>query len=388
MVESEAKELARRRHARRRHVRPPALPAGDRGDHPACREGRQGAARSSAAPINSALEKEMLGLVEGRSCAPPMRSPTRRQRHAAVDAAKAKVMAHSCRKAPRARALDPAGSRRGVQGPRSQDRALEHPRHRHPHRRPRRRRPSARSSSKSAFCRAPIARRCSPVARRRRWSSPRSAPARTSSSSTRSPAPTRRRFLLHYNFPPFSVGETGRMGSPGRREIGHGKLAWRAIRPVLPAAAGVPLHHPRRLRDHRVERLVVDGDRLRLLAGADGCRRAAEARRPPASRMGLILEGERFAVLSDILGDEDHLGDMDFKVAGTEQGVTSLQMDIKIAGITEEIMRVALGAGEGRPPAHPRRNGRRRSTSAARRARRSMRRASRCSPSRPTRSAK
>ena len=138
------------------------------------------------------------------------------------------------------------------------------------------------------------------------------------------------------------------MGSPGRREIGHGKLAWRAIRPMLPPAHEFPYTHPRRLRDHRVERLVLDGDGVRLLAGADGRRRAA-ARPVAGIAMGLILEGERFAVLSDILGDEDHLGDMDFKVAGTEHGITSLQMDIKIAGITEEIMRVALAqAKEGR----------------------------------------
>jgi polyribonucleotide nucleotidyltransferase len=122
--------------------------------------------------------------------------------------------------------------------------------------------------------------------------------------------------MLHYNFPPYSVGETGRMGAPGRREIGHGKLAWRAMHPVLPQQGRVPLHDPRGLRDHRVQRLVLDGDGLRWLAGDDGCGRAAEA--PVAGiAMGLIKEGDGFAVLSDILGDEDHLGDMDFKVAGT-----------------------------------------------------------------------
>ena len=158
----------------------------------------------------------------------------------------------------------------------------------------------------------------------------------------------REHYMLHYNFPPYSVGETGRMGSPGRREVGHGKLAWRATRPLLPAKESVPLHHPGRLRDHREQRLLLDGDRLRHLAGADGRRRAAAA--PVAGiAMGLIKEGDRFAVLSDILGDEDHLGDMDFKVAGTENGVTSLQMDIKIAGITAEIMEIALKqAREGR----------------------------------------
>ncbi len=156
------------------------------------------------------------------------------------------------------------------------------------------------------------------------------------------------RFLLHYNFPPYSVGETGRMGSPGRREIGHGKLAWRAIRPVLPAPAEFP--YTIRLVSEITESngsssmATVCGSSLALMDAG------VPIKRPTAGiAMGLILEGERFAVLSDILGDEDHLGDMDFKVAGTSEGVTSLQMDIKIAGITEEIMRVALGqARDGR----------------------------------------
>jgi len=148
-------------------------------------------------------------------------------------------------------------------------------------------------------------------------------------------------FLLHYNFPPFSVGETGRIGSPGRREIGHGKLAWRAIHPVLPA------HHefPYTLR---VVSEITESNGSSSMATVCGSSLAlmdagVPLKRPTAGiAMGLILEGDRFAVLSDILGDEDHLGDMDFKVAGTEKGVTSLQMDIKIAGITEEIMKVAL----------------------------------------------
>jgi polyribonucleotide nucleotidyltransferase len=148
-------------------------------------------------------------------------------------------------------------------------------------------------------------------------------------------------FLLHYNFPPYSVGETGRMGSPGRREIGHGKLAWRAIHPMLPAAHDFPY-------TIRVVSEITESNGSSSMASVCGASLAlmdagVPLRRPVAGiAMGLILEGERFAVLSDILGDEDHLGDMDFKVAGTEQGITSLQMDIKIAGITEEIMRVAL----------------------------------------------
>lgn len=148
-------------------------------------------------------------------------------------------------------------------------------------------------------------------------------------------------FLLHYNFPPYSVGETGRMGSPGRREIGHGKLAWRAIRPMLPPAHEFPY-------TLRVVSEITESNGSSSMATVCGASLAlmdagVPLRRPVAGiAMGLILEGERFAVLSDILGDEDHLGDMDFKVAGTEGGITSLQMDIKIAGITEEIMRVAL----------------------------------------------
>ena len=149
------------------------------------------------------------------------------------------------------------------------------------------------------------------------------------------------RFLLHYNFPPYSVGETGRMGSPGRREIGHGKLAWRAIRPMLPTAAEFPY-------TLRVVSEITESNGSSSMATVCGSSLAlmdagVPMRRPTAGiAMGLILEGERYAVLSDILGDEDHLGDMDFKVAGTEEGVTSLQMDIKITGINEEIMRVAL----------------------------------------------
>jgi polyribonucleotide nucleotidyltransferase len=155
-------------------------------------------------------------------------------------------------------------------------------------------------------------------------------------------------FLLHYNFPPFSVGETGRMAGPRRREIGHGKLAWRAIHPILPA------HHefPYTLR---VVSEITESNGSSSMATVCGTSLAlmdagVPLKRPTAGiAMGLILEDKRYAVLSDILGDEDHLGDMDFKVAGTERGVTSLQMDIKIAGITEEIMRVALGqAKEGR----------------------------------------
>jgi polyribonucleotide nucleotidyltransferase len=155
-------------------------------------------------------------------------------------------------------------------------------------------------------------------------------------------------FLLHYNFPPYSVGETGRLGGPRRRDIGHGKLAWRAIRPVLPPHHDFPY-------TIRVVSEITESNGSSSMATVCGSSLAlmdagVPLKRPTAGiAMGLILEGSRYAVLSDILGDEDHLGDMDFKVAGTDQGITSLQMDIKIAGITEEIMRVALGqAKEGR----------------------------------------
>ncbi len=155
-------------------------------------------------------------------------------------------------------------------------------------------------------------------------------------------------FLLHYNFPPFSVGETGRMGGPRRREIGHGKLAWRAIHPILPLSHEFPY-------TIRVVSEITESNGSSSMATVCGTSLAlmdagVPLKRPTAGiAMGLILEDQRYAVLSDILGDEDHLGDMDFKVAGTERGVTSLQMDIKIAGITEEIMRVALAqAKDGR----------------------------------------
>jgi polyribonucleotide nucleotidyltransferase len=158
----------------------------------------------------------------------------------------------------------------------------------------------------------------------------------------------REHYMLHYNFPPYSVGEVGRMGSPGRREVGHGKLAWRATRPLLPAKEAFPY-------TIRVVSEITESNGSSSMATVCGTSLALMDAGVPLPRsvagiaMGLIKEGERFAVLSDILGDEDHLGDMDFKVAGTEDGVTSLQMDIKIAGITPEIMEIALNqAREGR----------------------------------------
>jgi len=155
-------------------------------------------------------------------------------------------------------------------------------------------------------------------------------------------------FILHYNFPPFSVGEIGRLGSPGRREIGHGKLAWRAIHPMLPSKETFP--YTIRVVSDIMESngsssmATVCGSTLSLMDAG------VPMKKPVAGiAMGLIKEGDKFAVLTDILGDEDHLGDMDFKVAGTKDGVTALQMDIKITSITKEIMEIALKqAHEGR----------------------------------------
>jgi polyribonucleotide nucleotidyltransferase len=158
----------------------------------------------------------------------------------------------------------------------------------------------------------------------------------------------RENFMLHYNFPPYSTGEAGRMGSPGRREIGHGKLAWRAVRPLLPAKDNFPY-------TIRVVSEITESNGSSSMASVCGASLALMDAGVPLPRsvagiaMGLIKEPDGFVVLSDILGDEDHLGDMDFKVAGTEKGITALQMDIKITSITEEIMRIALNqARDGR----------------------------------------
>ncbi|MBF0094629.1 MAG: polyribonucleotide nucleotidyltransferase [Alphaproteobacteria bacterium] len=148
-------------------------------------------------------------------------------------------------------------------------------------------------------------------------------------------------FLLHYNFPPFSVGETGRTGSPGRREVGHGKLAWRALKPMMPSKQDFPY-------TIRVVSEITESNGSSSMASVCGGSLALMDAGVPMARpvagvaMGLIKEGGEYAVLTDILGDEDHLGDMDFKVAGTTKGITSLQMDIKITSITKEIMDVAL----------------------------------------------
>ncbi len=156
----------------------------------------------------------------------------------------------------------------------------------------------------------------------------------------------RESFMLHYNFPPYSVGETGRMGGAGRREVGHGKLAWRAVHPLLPSKEDFPY-------TLRVVSEITESNGSSSMATVCGTSLALMDAGVPLSRpvagiaMGLIKEGDDFAVLSDILGDEDHLGDMDFKVAGTEEGVTSLQMDIKITSITKDIMEIALNQAKG-----------------------------------------
>jgi len=151
----------------------------------------------------------------------------------------------------------------------------------------------------------------------------------------------RESFMLHYNFPPYSVGEAGRMGSPGRREIGHGKLAWRALHPLMPTKDAFPY-------TTRIVSEVTESNGSSSMATVCASSLAMMDAGVPLVRpvagiaMGLIKEADDFAVLSDIMGDEDHLGDMDFKVAGTENGITSLQMDIKITSVTAEIMQIAL----------------------------------------------
>ncbi|PZP40481.1 MAG: polyribonucleotide nucleotidyltransferase [Pseudomonas fluorescens] len=157
---------------------------------------------------------------------------------------------------------------------------------------------------------------------------------------------SKERFLLHYNFPPFSVGETGRMGAPGRREIGHGKLGWRSLNPLLPTAEQFPY-------TIRIVSEILESNGSSSMATVCGASMALMAAGCPLPRpiagiaMGLVKEGKDYVVLSDIMGDEDHLGDMDFKVAGSEDGITALQMDIKITSITREIMEQALEQARG-----------------------------------------
>ena len=344
MVESEAKELSE-------EVMLEAVMVGHRGFQPVIEAIIRLAEKAAKEPRDfapadkSAVEKAVADLVSGRSA---RRLPAHRQA-GALRRARRRQGQDERRFVPGRRDAEirQAACRRGLPRPAGQGRARRHPRHRPPHRRPRRE------------DRAP-----DPGAGRRAAAHPRLALFTRGETQALVVATLgtgedeqfidslegtyKERFLLHYNFPPYSVGETGRMGSPGRREIGHGKLAWRAIRPILPTAAEFPY-------TVRVVSEITESNGSSSMATVCGASLSlmdagVPLKRPTAGiAMGLILEGERYAVLSDILGDEDHLGDMDFKVAGTAEGVTSLQMDIKIAGITEEIMRVALAqAKDGR----------------------------------------
>src|SRR6202023_1469694 len=302
--------------------------------------------RDFALPDSSALEQEMLGLVEADLRA-AYGIGGKQERHAAVDAAKAKVMAHffpdgvensqhdPLRIAAVFKKLEAKIVRHGIldTGRRIDGRDLK--------------------TVRPIVCEVGVLPRTHGSALFTRGEPQALAIATLGTGEDEQfidalQGTYKETFLLHYNFPPFSVGETGRLGGPKRREIGHGKLAWRAIHPVLPP------HHefPYTLR---VVSEITESNGSSSMATVCGTSLAlmdagVPLKRPTAGiAMGLIKEEERFAVLSDILGDEDHLGDMDFKVAGTERGVTSLQMEIKIARITEEIMRVALAqAKDGR----------------------------------------
>jgi polyribonucleotide nucleotidyltransferase len=338
MVESEAKELPEEAMLAavmfgHRHFQP-VIDAIIRLAEKAAKE-----PRDFALPDNTALDKEMLGLIE-QDLRAAYAIAAKQERHAAIEAAKAKVMAHFCpegQENPPYDKLRIAGAFKEVEAKIVRWSILDTGR---------------RIDARDVKTVRPIVSEVGILPR-----------AHGSALFTRGETQAlviatlgtgedeqfvdalqgtyKEPFMLHYNFPPFSVGETGRLGAPGRREIGHGKLAWRAIRPMLPPHHEFPY-------TIRVVSEITESNGSSSMATVCGTSLAlmdagVPLRRPTAGiAMGLILEGDRYAVLSDILGDEDHLGDMDFKVAGTERGVTSLQMDIKISGITEEIMRVAL----------------------------------------------
>jgi polyribonucleotide nucleotidyltransferase len=288
---------------------------------------------------NSAIEKEMLGLVE-QDLRKAYAIPHKQERHVAVDAAKAKVLAHFCPEGtenPAYNKLQVSGVFKDLEakivrwnildtGKRIDGRDVK--------------------TVRNIVSEVGVLPRAHGSALFTRGETQALVVATLGTGEDEQfidslTGTYKEAFMLHYNFPPYSVGETGRMGAPGRREIGHGKLAWRAIRPMLPQKHEFPY-------TIRVVSEITESNGSSSMATVCGTSLAlmdagVPLRAPTAGiAMGLILEDKRFAVLSDILGDEDHLGDMDFKVAGTEKGVTSLQMDIKIAGITEEIMRVAL----------------------------------------------
>jgi polyribonucleotide nucleotidyltransferase len=302
--------------------------------------------RELALHDNEALEKEMLGLVESDLRA-AYAIPDKMQRHKAVDAAKAKVMAHFCPEGvenPPHPKLQVAGVFKKLEAKIVRWNILDT-----------KKRIDGRDlqTVRQIVAEVGVLPRAHGSALFTRGETQALVVATLGTGEDEQwidalHGTYKETFLLHYNFPPFSVGETGRMGGPRRREIGHGKLAWRAIHPILPLNHEFPY-------TIRVVSEITESNGSSSMATVCGSSLAlmdagVPLKRPTAGiAMGLILEGERHAVLSDILGDEDHLGDMDFKVAGTERGVTSLQMDIKIAGITEEIMRVALNqAKDGR----------------------------------------
>jgi polyribonucleotide nucleotidyltransferase len=302
--------------------------------------------RELALPDNAALEKEMLELIE-KDLRAAYAIPEKTERHKAIDAAKEKVLAHFCPPEvaePKYQNLQVAGVFKELEakivrwnildtGKRIDGRDVK--------------------SVRPIVCEVGVLPRTHGSALFTRGETQALVVATLGTGEDEQfvdalQGTYKESFLLHYNFPPFSVGETGRLGAPGRREIGHGKLAWRAIHPVLPAHTEFPY-------TIRVVSEITESNGSSSMATVCGTSLSlmdagVPLKRPTAGiAMGLIKEEQRFAVLSDILGDEDHLGDMDFKVAGTERGVTSLQMDIKISGITEEIMKIALAqAKDGR----------------------------------------
>jgi polyribonucleotide nucleotidyltransferase len=297
-------------------------------------------------PDNAALEKEMLGLIE-KDLRAAYAIPDKMERHKALDAAKERVMTHFCPpdvENPKYPPLQVAGVFKELEGKIVRWNILDS---------------GTRIDGRDVktvrpiVCEVGVLPRTHGSALFTRGETQALVVATLGTGEDEQfvdalQGTYKETFLLHYNFPPFSVGETGRLGAPGRREIGHGKLAWRAIHPVLPPHTEFPY-------TIRVVSEITESNGSSSMATVCGTSLAlmdagVPLKRPTAGiAMGLIKEEERFAVLSDILGDEDHLGDMDFKVAGTERGVTSLQMDIKISGITEEIMRIALAqAKDGR----------------------------------------
>ena len=341
--------------------------------------------REFAVPDNSAIEKEMLGLVE-KDLRAAYAIPRKAERHDAVAAVKEKVMAHFFPDGKDNPERPMSARRRRVQGARRQDRALEHPRHRQAHRRPRSR---DRASDHCRGRRAAAHPRLGAVhPRRDAGARRRHARHRRGRAVHRRAcrAPTRKRFLLHYNFPPFSVGETGRIGGPGRREIGHGKLAWRAIRPMLPAKEDFPYTIRVVSEITEFERLVLDGDGVRRLARADGCRRAAEA----ADRGHRHGPDPGRQALRRALRHPRRRGSS--RRHGLQGGRHRRRHHLAADGHQDRRhhRRDHEGRarpGQGRPPAHPRRDGQGAHHAPAPSSA-NMRRASRSSRSRPTRSAK